>query len=76
MLNVSKLGELDLSTIDLGVITPEEREAVIREAIRRGRAERNKVMRDLFRRLRSWWRPRAATRSHGPDHVPLHKCPL
>lgn len=58
MLHGSNLSGLDLSTIDLRTVTPEEREAVIREVIRRARAERDKMMPDLIRWLRSCWRDR------------------
>jgi hypothetical protein len=51
MLNVSNLSKLDLSAIDIRTMTPAEREAVIREAMRRARAERAAVMRDLIKRL-------------------------
>jgi hypothetical protein len=54
MLNLSKLSELDPSTIDMYRITPEEREAVVREAARRAHAARDNVMRDLIKRLRLW----------------------
>ncbi len=53
MLNVSNLSKLHLSTINLRTITSEEREAAIREVIRRAHAGRAKVMYGLVKRLRS-----------------------
>jgi hypothetical protein len=76
MLN-EKLSECDLSAIDIRTITPEEWEAVKREVLRRAHAERAKVMRDLIKRLRSWWQGR----KHRRDAVvqtctSSHKHPL
>jgi len=51
MLNVSDLSKLDLSAIDIRTMMPAEREAVVREVMRRARAERAAVMRDLIKRL-------------------------
>jgi hypothetical protein len=51
MLNVSNLSKLDLSAIDIRTMTPAEREAVIREAMRRAHAERAAMTRDLIKRL-------------------------
>jgi hypothetical protein len=51
MLNLSNLSKLDLSAIDIRTTTSAEREAVIREAMRRARDERAAVMRDLIKRL-------------------------
>jgi hypothetical protein len=72
MLNVSKLGELDLSTIDLRSLTPEEAEAVRREAYRRARAERDTAMRELVGCLRSWWQSRKLRR----DRVVQSRAPV
>jgi hypothetical protein len=61
MLNVSNLSKLDLSAIDIRTMTPDEREAVIREVMRRARAARAAVMRDLIKRL--WFLLRNAASS-------------
>ena len=66
MLNGSNLGELDLSTIDLRAVTHEQREAVMREAIRQAHAGRSRMLSNLIGWLRSRsrqepWRTRAAT---------------
>jgi hypothetical protein len=53
MLNVSNLGKLGLSTTDLRTMTSEERQALIREVIRRAQAERAGLVHDVIRRLRS-----------------------
>jgi len=58
MLNVSKLSEFDLSTIDVCSLRPEERDAVIREVIRRASAERARVMRALIKWPWLWWHDR------------------
>jgi hypothetical protein len=55
MLNATDLSKLDLSTIDIHTMTPEEWDAVKREAARRAHAERVKLMRGLVRGLGSWW---------------------
>jgi hypothetical protein len=55
MLNETHLRKLDLSTIDVRTLTPEEWDAVKREAARRAHAERAKLMRGLVKELRSWW---------------------
>jgi len=55
MLNVKHLGRIDLSTIDLRTMTPDEWDAVKREAARRAHAERAKLMRGVVKELRSWW---------------------
>jgi hypothetical protein len=51
MPNLSNLSKLDLSAIDIRAMTSAEREAVIREAMRRARDERAAVMRDLIQRF-------------------------
>jgi hypothetical protein len=61
-LDISKLGELDLSAIDMRTITPEEREAVMREAARRAHAERAKLVHDLINWLWSWCKGRKPRR--------------
>ena len=57
-----KLSELDPSAVDMRVITPKEREAVMREATRRANAERAKLVRDLINWLGSWWKCRKPRR--------------
>jgi hypothetical protein len=52
---MEKLSERDLSAIDMRTIAPEEWEDVKREVVRRARAERARVMRELFERLKCWW---------------------
>jgi hypothetical protein len=59
---MEKLGERDLSTIDLRTISPEEWQDVKREVVRRARAERARVMRELLRRLACWWQRRKQQR--------------
>jgi hypothetical protein len=49
MLNVKHLGRIDLSTIDLRTMTPDEWDAVKREAARRAHAERAKLMRGVVK---------------------------
>jgi hypothetical protein len=67
MLNSAKPSQLDLTTIDLSSITPEEREVVMREVLRRAHAERNKVMHDLMTQLWSWVAGRQAAMKSAPD---------
>jgi hypothetical protein len=62
MLDLSRLRELNLSEIDIRSITPEEWEAVQREAVRRAHAERAKLVRDLIKQLRCWWQDRKQRR--------------
>jgi hypothetical protein len=62
MLNVEHLAKIDLSTFDLRTLTPEEWDAVKREATRRAHAERAKLMRGLLKELRSWWQNHARRR--------------
>src|SRR5215470_15452637 len=50
MRDIDKLGECDLSSIDLRAITPAERDAVKREAIRRARVLRAKMIHDVVNR--------------------------
>jgi hypothetical protein len=67
MLNLSNLSKLDLSAIDIRTTTSAEREAVIREAMRRARDEGAAVMRDLINGSGSCWaRSQAAARQRGP----------
>ena len=62
MTDLQTLSECNLSTIDMRTITPEEWEAVKREALRRAHAERAKAMRYLIKRLWSWWQGRKQRR--------------
>jgi hypothetical protein len=55
MLNATDLSKLDLSTIEVRTLTPEEWDAVKREAARRAHIERAKLMRGLVKGFRSWW---------------------
>jgi uncharacterized protein YjiS (DUF1127 family) len=62
--DIPKLCKLDLSAIDMRTITSEEWEAVKREVARRAHAERAKLMHDLIKWLRSWWKDREPRRDH------------
>lgn len=54
MLDISKHGEIDLSTIDMRTIAHDEWEAVKRAVISRAHAERTEVMREFLALFRSW----------------------
>lgn len=55
MLDIHRLEESDLSTIDIRSLSPEEWHAVKREVVRRAHAERATMVREAIARLRSWW---------------------
>jgi hypothetical protein len=55
MFDVTRLNEVDLSTIDFRAITPEQWVAVKGEVVRRAHAARAEAMRSLLKGLASWW---------------------
>lgn len=55
MLDIRRLKESDLSTIDIRTLSPEEWHAVKREVVRRAHAERATMVREAAARLQSWW---------------------
>lgn len=57
MLDMHRLRECDLSTIDVRSLSPEEWDAVKREVVRRAHAERASMLRHVIARLHAWWRP-------------------
>jgi hypothetical protein len=64
-MNISELSKLDLSTIDVRKIRPEEWDAVRREVTRRAHVERAEMMRRLIKRLWSRWGDRRPRRDLG-----------
>lgn len=63
MLDIHRLKESDLSTIDIRSLSPEEWHAVKREVVRRAHAERATMVRVAIARLRSWWGNRKRQRT-------------
>ncbi len=57
MLDMHRLRESDLSTIDVRSLSPEEWHAVKCEVVRRAHAERATMVREAIARLHAWWRP-------------------
>jgi hypothetical protein len=55
---MSSFFDRDLSGLDWWDLSPEERTAVTSEAVRLAKALRTEFLRELGRRLWSWWRAR------------------